>query len=354
MDGTGRGIAGWSDGSQINVAFFNGTTWGPVSLFGANAVDPSVAISPTGTALTTWTNSVTGQIFANFFNGTIWGPDTLISIGVNNQGSDVGMSATGLGVAVWNNGNDVFAAQFNGATWSAPVVISTGLSNTNAHIDVQADGRAAAAWVDGAGNVQAALFNGITWTAPTVISTTVGANQGLEIAMDGSGNVVVVWAFSGLTNEILSAFHRTGDLNVWDPPLIVDSHPVFVYQPDAAFSQSGRAFAVWNDDGDGPFDTFASFINFIIPPPLDFTGRSCSDRFAWQRDCVHILTWTPVVNPVVVTYRLRRNGTVIANIPATGPFTFVDHNRCNRTDVYSLSSVDALGNESLPVFVTLR
>lgn len=353
MDGTGKGIAGWAAGA-VSVALYDGTSWGTFTeLYPANGIAPSVAISANGTALAVWEDVVTTSIHSSFYNGTTWGPDTIISVGTGNIVPSVGMTAAGTGIAVWDAGNDIVAAFFDGTTWSAPAVISTGTGNDSAQLAVQPNGQAVAVWLDSGSNVEAALFNGLTWGVPTTISTG-GTASDPQVSMDGNGDAMAVWIDTVFPNSIESSLLNSAAGNVWSPPTLVVAYINFIANTDVAFSRDGIAFDVWQGvTGEVESNTFGTFTEALVLPPSNFTGSRCKDRFAWQTDCVNFLSWTPSTSNVVVGYILRRNGTVIAEIPANGPFEFVDHNRCKKTDVYQLTSVDALGVESVPLYVTL-
>lgn len=74
-----------------------------------------------------------------------------------------------------------------------------------------------------------------------------------------------------------------------------------------------------------------------------------------QTDIVNIITITPSTTPGVVSYYLRRDGVLIAIIPASGPYIYYDHNRSkHQTYTYSLTSVDGFGVESAPVVLVMK
>jgi len=93
----------------------------------------------------------------------------------------------------------------------------------------------------------------------------------------------------------------------------------------------------------------------IIPltpplPPSHFAGKTIENKFATQTDIIHCLKWKPSPDQSVFKYELFRNGRLIAVIPASGPFVYLDHNRRkNVPDTYTLIAVSANGLQSLPV-----
>lgn len=88
-------------------------------------------------------------------------------------------------------------------------------------------------------------------------------------------------------------------------------------------------------------------------PPSNFHGRVIKNEFSTQTDYIHQLTWQPSPDPTIIGYLIRRNGILIAETCALGPFVFNDHNRKKREiDVYTLTAFSA-GGESLPLTLTL-
>jgi hypothetical protein len=94
--------------------------------------------------------------------------------------------------------------------------------------------------------------------------------------------------------------------------------------------------AVWGDNG--TYTTiYAS--EFGPPPPTDFRGRVVQNEFLTQTDVIHHLHWRPSMSDTVDSYKLSRNGQLIALIPATHQLEYNDHNRLH-TDTYSLTALD--------------
>ncbi len=89
-------------------------------------------------------------------------------------------------------------------------------------------------------------------------------------------------------------------------------------------------------------------------PPSNFKGKIIKREFATQTEYIHRLTWDPSPDVSVVSYRLFRNGRLIATIPAQGPFAFNDHNRKKcQVDVYTLVAINSNGLESQALIVRL-
>lgn len=90
-------------------------------------------------------------------------------------------------------------------------------------------------------------------------------------------------------------------------------------------------------------------------PPRNLTGRIIENRFLLQEDRIHHIQWTPSQDPTVIFYKVYRNGTLVATIPANGSLSYDDHNRSSKiADVYSVNSVNTNNNESTFATITLQ
>jgi len=95
-------------------------------------------------------------------------------------------------------------------------------------------------------------------------------------------------------------------------------------------------------------------LDFIPPPvplpPTNVVGIVCKNRFAAQSARVLEITWDPSPSPNVVSYRIYRNGILIAEVPAGGPLRFVD---TRTSGLYQISAFNSFGNESVLVTVPI-
>lgn len=414
--GNGLVIYGISSAGQVLTSFFDGSTstWSVPSPDPLDTVDFTtrqyIAMNGLGDGVAIWNDATAGTIRSSFFDGTStsWTAPTVIETG-NYLPASVDFSSNGDAVAIWVDfiTNDIAASNYNNilGNWQSPVIIGSSSTFTPSVV-IDANGQAIAAWIDLAGNVSISNFNGLTWSAPQVISV-VPANTGVSIAMAPGGTAVLTWKTSadiGLsssydgttwgpiqqfgtslsdegsgyatvsvndlgdalivyrssaTSQILSVALPLG--GVWEAPLVVKEgadvpNPGSLYS--SALSNNGVGFAFWtelNFDAERP----TAFASVFLPdaigplPPASITGSSCNNKFASQTDRVHIITWTASPDPTVTSYYLRRNGILIAIIPSTGPFIYYDHNRKNKTDVYTLTAVNGDG-ESTPITVILN
>jgi YVTN family beta-propeller protein len=90
-----------------------------------------------------------------------------------------------------------------------------------------------------------------------------------------------------------------------------------------------------------------------IDPPSGFTGIRKVNNFIVAEEYYNSLTWTLSADEEVSSYILKRNGVTIATLGATTN-SYEDHNRNpSASDTYTLIAVDASGNESDPLTVTV-
>lgn len=349
MDGTGRGVAAWVNrlGQEIHASFYSNGVWTPFQTVGTANNGVKVVYSTNGEAAVAGTHFDIGisDLWANAFNGTSWQTATLL----DSQASsfpDLGIDANGNAIVIWTGlANLVEFSRFDGTSWSTQQTISTETGNGIPHIAVAQDGTAVAVWPDSADAIQMSLFNGTTWSLPTPIA------QGTQVAitMDSKGDALIGWVTS--LNQLFTALlPKDGTIGA---PVFIKTIPAnMVESLDLSLSsRSTLGAVVWVEDGEGG-NSFGTFIAFGPTPPTSIEADVCVIH---GLSCVNIITWTPSLDPTTVAYNVRRNGVLVAIIPATGPFIFFDPNRCKKTpDTYSVTAVNSDGLESLPVTVIVK
>jgi autotransporter-associated beta strand protein len=91
-------------------------------------------------------------------------------------------------------------------------------------------------------------------------------------------------------------------------------------------------------------------------PPSTFNGRIVKNQFLTQTDITSVLRWRPPVDSAtIVYYQIRRNGKVIALVPASDPHHYCDHNlKKNKKYTYTIVSLNAQGLQSSALSVKMR
>lgn len=366
MNGTGKGVAGWmnNDSTEARASFFNAGVWSPFQVIGTGNRGMEVAYSPNGTAVASWVHFDLGisNLWANYFNGTSWIGPTLL----DNPGfplfifpPGVGIDGSGNAFVIWSTdtvGTPISVSRFNGASWSAPVLLSTNGSDMVApNIAVDLDGTAIAVFTDSSGAQFYSKFNGSTWGPPVFIAMGLNMSGTLNIKMDDQGDALIAWA-SPLNQLFTALLPKNGTLQ---PPVFIrqatdgfiGSDGIGSGVEPALSSLSTLGSIVWSEGFiEGGSDTFGVFIAFAPTPPTNLIGGTCKNGL----DRVNIISWTPSTDPTTDSYRVFRNGVLIAIVPASGPFVFFDHNRCKGPTTYSLTAVNEEGIQSAPVTVTIR
>jgi DNA-binding beta-propeller fold protein YncE len=91
-----------------------------------------------------------------------------------------------------------------------------------------------------------------------------------------------------------------------------------------------------------------------IQPPSHFRGTTIENEFATQTEYTNHLTWGPSSSSGVVSYKLFRNGSLIATISADA-FGYDDHNsQASRETIYTIAAVNGAGQQSRAVEVILN
>lgn len=346
MDGAGNAAIVWWDQDatpdSISAATYDaGTaTWSaPVMLTDGiiGGQQPQIAYSESGTAVAVWNQESAAIAMASIFTGT-WSAGVVVG---NDAGNPlVGVDAAGNSLIVWID------SVTNEITYSYNLGVPATIPGTDAQnfsFEMSQDGTAVVAWIDSLGDAYYSNFIAGTWSAPIFFNSAVG---NIAVTMDRIGNTLIVF-------NNLSAYKPSGGVFGPSAPTGLFFNDSGVASFGVALSDNGRGFLttqVPSGEGQGVEGTYTLF---AIAPPI-ITGEVCSNKFATQTDCVHIVSWIPSADPAVVAYYLRMNGALIAIIPASGPFTYINHNQnCRRSAVYSLTAVNSLGEESVPAVIIL-
>lgn len=400
-------VWGEADAGQVQTALYDGTSWGaPVVLAPVppgTFIFPSVAMNGLGNGVAVWGDASgatpPGDIVASFFDGgtQTWGPlQVLTPGGTGGFFPNVAYSASGIAVAVWLDGlANVVAASYNGVVWSVPVMISLlpATSSTSVELGISSEGNAVATWMDAAtSSVISSSFIAGVWSPPQDLSSPETGIFYFDFAMSSGGSAIVGWI-----NGSSVGTYRIYNSGVWSPAvpnafpdasaigvgmdtignalIAVDfnspsevrsytlpqggslSNSDFVatgselFPGFVGYADNGRGFISGTLENDT--DSFVSATYSLLFPSGTINGKVCKNRFATAAERVKIITWT-ASSPSAVSYNIRRNGKLIANVPASGPLEYKDRHRCKKTDVYTVASVSASGAESDVLTVSIK
>lgn len=383
VNGSGSAVAIWlfkdevGGDRSIQANAFTAGAWGTPtgSLSTSTTVEaPQVGINALGQAIAVWTGSVGPNtlIRSANFNGVTWSSPISISVaGQSAIAPQVAVNAIGNAVAVWNRSNGTYtivqaatSSTLTPGVWSSPVDLSTtGQNATRSAVGIASSGNAVAVWDRFNGTheiVQSSILTSGTWSSPVDLSATGASALTPQVIENASGQIVVAWERSNGSNSIIQAVTTSG--GVWSTPpptpLNVSVAGQNATNPQVGIASNGDAVAVWSRiNGLVPSVNVVQAslgTNFFAPdPPSQLSGRLIKDRFPTQTDTIHRLTWQASPSSDVVSYNIYRNGTLIANIPATSPLLYNDHDRANHTDTYTVTAVSSTGTESTGITIVI-
>lgn len=270
----------------------------------------------------------------------------------------------GQSITVDGNGN----AYVTGATGSSDFPFTDGAFQTS---------------LNGTANAFVTKFNEIG--SALVYSTYLGGSlqdDAFSIAIDSSGNSYVAGAASspdfpitsnafqstllGMYNCFITKLNNTGSNLVYSTYLggnaediaqdiaLDSSDNIYItgFTASTDFPVTANAFQTALP---GALNAFISIFTFNSLPPSNFQGKATKNVFLSQTDYINQLSWTPNLDPGVIGYKIFRDGSLIAIIPASGPFVYDDHNRTkNEKYIYTIVSTNASGSDSQPSSITLN
>lgn len=277
VDPSGNAIAVWKqyDGSRWNIwanRYVAGSGWGVASLIEVNMVgsarEPVVAVDRTGNATAVWSewDGTRSKVYSNrYIVGTGWGRSVHIGVdgAENATRPDVAMDESGNAIAVWAQSDgtryNIYANRYAvGVGWWTPTLIETDNSGNADYpvVAVDSSGNAIAAWQqhDGARyNIWANRYMvGMGWGIAEPIETeNVNDAHYPDIAVDDSGNFIVVWSqHDGTRWNIWSNRYVRGA--GWEGATRVETDDTHhAVSPSVAVDSAGNAIAVWVQSNGG-------------------------------------------------------------------------------------------------------
>ena len=281
FDANGNGMAIWvqHDGTHLRIRSSRYTPiggWGPmmpVDSGGAGALSPEIAVDGSGNMMAVWLQSVTAQttsIWTNLYNPVSgWGTATVLEASVSSVGGNrpqVAMDPAGNATVVWyafdGTWTNLWARRYTaGGAWDTATLIENdnngGVAGHGVVMD--ANGNAMVVWsqFDFVGQRINALAKryvvGSGWEiTPTAIEVSDLNASVSDIALDGSGNIMVVLhqqtsAISSTDGNLYTNRFSSGS---WGTATLVKSDLPYLSQSAIAMNAGGNAMLTWlEDDG---------------------------------------------------------------------------------------------------------
>lgn len=235
-----------------------------------NAWSPEIAVDASGNAIAVWSQSDGDRynIWSNRFTVEAgWGEATLIEI-INSGDAvvpQVAFDNSGNAIAVWqqNNGTRycIYSNRYTvGTGWESATLIESFDSEGafDPQIAVDDSGNAIVVWQQDDGNLDSIYSNryvvGTGWETPTHIGTTghwwEEHSRVPQIAMDGSGNAIAVWEQWDFIRFNIWANRYVAGVGWGSATPFEANNSGNARLPQVAVDDSGNAIAVW-DQHDG-------------------------------------------------------------------------------------------------------
>jgi hypothetical protein len=218
---------------------------------------PELAVNEAGDAVAIWPRDIGSEMVLETLErpaGGDWSEPAVLSDPGEEMptGVDIGLDAAGNAVALWSvdAGSAVrTAVRPAGGDWSAPEDLSV-LNGRTPQLAMNAAGDAVAVWtgfdgVDDEVTWAAVRPAGGDWSAPEQLPVEDEVDGFFpQVAIDASGNAIVVWQRFDLSDDVVQAAVRTagGD---WSAPDVLSAPAENARSPRIAMNAAGDAVAAW-------------------------------------------------------------------------------------------------------------
>ena len=243
------------------------------------ADDPQIAMDATGNAIVVWEqlDSVSGfyGVWAIRYDAAaqVWGTSTLI--GSNNIGDagdpQIAIDAAGRATAVWYQQRNVLgtirqnirAARYTvSGGWSAAETIDNANGDARGpKVAMDATGNAMVVWTqfDSISGFYDAWVNRYdydiltatgSWGTAELIEGNDGDVNGAEIAISATGNAFAVWQQLDANTGLLNVHAVRYEAGAWGTAVTIEASTNNAYEPHVAMDSAGNALVVW-EQSDG-------------------------------------------------------------------------------------------------------
>ena len=265
-DGSATAVWQRSNGSNVMIEAATRATGsasfaGPVdvSTGGGSAFYPQVALGPDGAATVVWQELNGGTTFikaaTRAAGSASFGPPVDLSLaGANAQNPQIAIGTDGVATVVWSRGGTIQAATraAGSSGFDTPVDVSAGGGSASyPQIALAPDGSATAVWRRSNGVhyiIQAATraAGSAGFDTPVDVSATGQNAQNAEIAIGADGAATVVWSRrnNSSTNIVQAATRAAGSAS-FGTPVDLSADGGNAYYPQIAIAADGAATAAW-------------------------------------------------------------------------------------------------------------
>lgn len=265
IDPDGDAIAVWTTWSELHTNRYDVVTgeWGiaaPIASVRSLGY-PEIAVDASGNAMVVWNDtdsSMNAYIRANRYNAVskIWEGTVTIKTNVYTVFylfplPKVVMDSTGNAIAVWlqrlsDGSYHIYASRYDvgGGAWGAAGALNTGTAmNIQSHqIAMDSSGNAIVVWEQADGSIHANRYvAGAGWQGSQVI-----ASQGSmpHIGMNSAGDAIAVWSdYDGIADMVYANRYVAG--TGWEGATLIETDPALAFYPRISLDPNGNAAVVW-------------------------------------------------------------------------------------------------------------
>jgi hypothetical protein len=279
MDNNENTIIVWRTSWGLFKSEYRNSTWShPADLSdrivqGVLVYRPLITMDDNGNAIIVWYQNavdIDWSIFKSEYRTDTWTHPADIYDNISPDGEDakyprVEMDNNGNVVIVWYTPWKIFKSEYRTGTWSHPVDLSDNINPDGQHIvyfpwvAMDNNGNAIIVWQQSDGGNQQIFkseYRNSAWTHPTDLSDNISPDgqdaESPQVAMDNSGNAIIVWQQSdGGNQQIFKSEYRTG---TWTHPTDLSDNispdGQDAESPQVAMDNNGNAIIVWSQYDD--------------------------------------------------------------------------------------------------------
>ena len=394
-DGAGGAIVTWADsragafsrdiyarrvdGNGVPQWALNGVRVGPLA---GTQNRPVIASDGAGGAIIVWQdNTTTGAVYAQRLdpNGqSLWAPDGVLVSAFNGQEIEMVSDGAGGAIATWTDrrifGNaDIYVQRIDpngGMLWTANgVPLCTAVDDqTMSQLALDGTGGIVVVWEDlrGTGGhdvyAQRVAANGTPVWAPNgaAVSTASGNQQAPQVIGDGVGGAVAAWSSRVGVQSTTEIYAQ--QLNAAGAPLCTPDGAPVCTAPNAQtllsmVAGASGAIVSWQDERSGGRDIYANAFPFCAPPvPVAFTGIR-----AESVDDAVVVSWSTAYDEAFDGFRVYRSEVeggfeqIGADIAPAREVTYRDEDvQAGRTYRYQVTALQRDGVEIVSPEVTVQ
>jgi hypothetical protein len=270
MNDNGKALIVWSQDDIYKLEYINGSWSTPTAVStGGDAEDPHVAINDKGNSIITWLYNdgyaTHKKIFSSEFQNEIWSDPKIVSIpGYDPVFYRIAYDDNNNAIVVWvQEYHQVFRNEYRNGNWLGPVsVTSFGADVLYATVTMDGHGNAVMVWqqtVDLIYQVFISELRDGAWSAPTQVSTLGTAASNPLIKMDKSGNAILLW--NQADNNGRQVFRMQYLNGGWTDKYLMamSQNQLNNVGYDVAMDGSGDAIIVWDQSDGSTWKIYRSF-----------------------------------------------------------------------------------------------